>query len=220
MDSNKKIFKELGELIDLYKPTHIVLDCDGTLYPNISEARRIFNNLLDEFFLKKFGYSKEETAKFVNENKVKFNTVSEIAACILGGIDAKMFTEGVIKQIPVETLGIKDSLRWVGLLKYSLPLVIFTNNSSEFAFRIAEAIGISKNVERIFGEVELGFVRKPDISAYKIVSDFLGSGARVLYFDDSNDCLVSGKKMGWVSILSIFGEIVPNTCEADAIISI
>lgn len=219
MGSNKKIFKELGELIDFYKPTHIVLDCDGTLYPNIFEARRIFNNLLDEFFLKKFGYTKEETDNFINENKVKFNTVSEVAACILGGVDEKIFTEAVVNQIPLDILGIENS-KWVGLLKYSLPLAIFTNNSSEFAFRIAEAIGISKNVKRIFGEVELDFLRKPDILAYKIVSDFLGNEANVLYFDDNNECLVSGKKIGWISILSIFGESVPNVCEADAIISI
>ena len=220
INSNNYLFTDLNKLIDKYKPTHVVLDCDGTLYPNILKARRIFDDLLSKFLFNKFGYTKEEADKFISKNKIKFNTESEIGACILSGIDNEEFIENVIKLIPLDFLGIKDSLIWTNLLKYKLPLIIFTNNSSEFALRIVEKIGISENIKHIFGEIELRFLRKPDFKAYNVVSNFLGNNVRVIYFDDNENCLDSGKRSGWITVLTVFGDHLTNTTNADAVLKI
>lgn len=203
---NSNRFTKVKDLIDLYNPTHIIIDCDGTLYPDIEAARKEFNNLLYVFLQNKFGYSKKEADNFISENKKKFNTVSEIAACFLAGIDEVEFNKYVLKPIQLNNLGVHRSGVWRELLEYNIPVILFTNNSSYFALCVAKEIGFYKKVASVFGEVELSFLRKPDAKTFDTVSDFISKDSRVLYFDDDPYCITAGKKKGWESVLVTFNE--------------
>ncbi len=194
----------ISELISEHSPEYIVLDCDGTLYPDIMKAREVFYETLYAFLLKKYGFETEHAKDFIRIQKEKFNTVSEIAACLLSGVDEEEFNREVIAPMDLDMLGIGESSPWKVLSQYDIPLIIFTNNSSYFASRIASRVGVVNCVKRIFGESELGFVRKPSAEVFEVVSRSLPQASRVLFFDDDTACIEMGKGFGWKSVHTFF----------------
>jgi len=200
MKFNIDPIQQIIDLVQKYNPNYIVLDCDGTLYPNIVEARKVFYESLHGFFYRKFGYSQQDTDLYLEKQKEKYTTVSEIAACLLSGIDETEFNEEVIRPMNLENLGIDVLSPWSKLKEYKIPLIIFTNNSSFFASLIASKVGIIGNVERIFGESELNFIRKPAKEVFRVVANSLPAGSRILFFDDDISCIKMGDKIGWNSV--------------------
>jgi len=205
MKFNRVVSDQIAELIETLKPDYIVLDCDGTLYPNIMEARSAFYESLYGYFLRKFGYTKELTDLCLLKNKSKYDTVSEIAACLQSGINEVEFNKEVIEPMNLRNLGIQEPSPWQILAGYKIPVIIFTNNSSFFASLIAKKVGISNCVIQIFGESELAFIRKPASEAFKHIANAIPKDTRVLYFDDDAICLETGQLFGWKSIQTFYG---------------
>ncbi len=206
MKFNTPTHQRICEFIERYNPQYIIIDCDGTLYPNIFEARSVFYESLYNFFSKKFNYSRKNTDIFLREQKEKYGTVSEIAACLLSGIDEVEFNTEVIESMDLEDLDIGTSSPWCILLEYNIPIIIFTNNSSFFASLIARKVGIIHNVEHIFGESELHFVRKPSKEVFKVVTNFLPKDSRILFFDDDELCVKMGNNFGWKSVQVVYSK--------------
>ena len=205
-----KIIKtgNIDNYMDMFHPECVVLDCDGTLYPEIGTAREIFNDLLSEYLKNKFKYSRRQVLRFLSDNKLRFSTVSEIAACLLWGIDENELNKNVIEKMPLERIGIKRAFEWHRILKHDVPIIIFTNNSSFFARLIAKRLGIFEGVSKIFGEKELSCKRKPEIETFGRIVSFLEDKNNILYFDDDDSCLSVGKKLGWHAVKPIFGNSI------------
>ncbi|MDO8609270.1 MAG: methyltransferase domain-containing protein [bacterium] len=195
---------DINDFIKIHNPDYIVLDCDGTLYPEIGNARTLFIKILINYLRDKFKYTEAQAFDFVSNNKTKFCTESEIGACLLAGINEDEFNQEVLKKIPLDSIGIERAFDWQKILKYNIPIIIFTNNSSFFADLIVKKIGIASDVIKIFGEKELDYKRKPDVKTFEKVTAFIGDKTRVLYFDDNNLCLAIGKKMGWNTVKPLF----------------
>lgn len=199
---------EINDFISKYKPDYVVLDCDGTLYPDINSVRVSFNGLLMDYLKNKFNFNELQAAEFVSNNKRKFDTESEIAACFQAGIDEDEFNIKVIEKIPLDSIGIEKSFEWKKITQQQIPIIIFTNNSSFFAHQIATKLGIISSVIKIFGEKELSYKRKPDIKSFEQVVFFVGDNAKILYFDDDDSCLITAKKFGWNTVKPLYKNLV------------
>ena len=210
---------KIVDLVSLFSPDYIVLDCDGTLYPDIFAVKKDFDQLLSSYLQTKFNYSSDQCNEFIASNKIKFHTVSEIAACLQAGIDEQEFNEQVISKISLNTIGINTSFNWQSISE-EIPIIIFTNNSSYFAHRIAIELGIDTRIIKIFGETELYYYRKPDKRCFETVDSFIGGNAKVLYFDDDISCLTTSKEFGWNTVLPVYKTLldVKPTTSLDGIL--
>lgn len=184
-------------------PAHIVLDCDGTLYPNISKARADFMAHMLPFISKWFDLPLSEAANKLHALMESHHTESEIAACLLTGIPEEILNREVIDKMNIEDLLDERTRPWSSLSEIDVPITVLTNNSSYFANRIVKKLNLP--IKEIIGESEAGFVRKPDIEIYKIAQNTsTGESKPVLYFDDNLSSINSAASLGWVGVLTAY----------------
>ncbi len=197
----------LSSVINEIQPANIVLDCDGTLYRDIEAAREDFMSYLRPFIANRYSIPIIDSFEKIESLMTLHKTESEIAACLLDGIPEEDLNVEVIDQMNIDNLVDTRSRAWSLLSNFNIPITILTNNSSHFASRIIDSLGI--HPANIIGESEANFIRKPDARIYALTEKMLGANAYpVIYFDDSPLCIEAGNKVGWIGVLTSFSSDV------------
>ena len=179
---------------------YLLFDVDNTLYPPTSGLLQQVDARINRFMADECGID----ADVVDEKRRAYRDAYGIT---LRGL---MVECGVVPEeyiayvhnVPVEALIRQDPVLDEALSRLSPEKSIFTNGPIEYSSRVLEALGIRHHFSHIFDLRFLGFVGKPDPSAYRRVLAALGAPPQeCALIEDSPRNLRPAKDLGMKTVL-------------------
>lgn len=125
-------------------------------------------------------------------------TIYELVAGVLDDLKLEAQPEEFIRHIAALNRGLMPgALSLLESLKNRYLLGCFSNNN-EFHWRqLCEEADLESIFQRRYLSFQIG-LRKPDPASFEYVTtDLAVAPARILYFDDREDCVVAGRRIGW-----------------------
>ncbi|KAG9456437.1 hypothetical protein H6P81_000945 [Aristolochia fimbriata] len=192
----------------------LLFDLDDTLYSSKSGLNVVCKRNIEEFLVKKCGFSPEKASCLrVDLFRAYGSTLAGLRA--LGfDIDADEYHSFVHGSLPYEALKPDVRLRNV-LRSITQRKLVFTNSDRNHATRVLERLGLGDcfddiicfetlnlNISKSTRPDEFPVVLKPSIDAMKIAIEVTGEDPRrTLFFDDNDRNITAGKTMGLRTVL-------------------
>ena len=164
----------------------VLMDVDYTLYPRGTGPFNFVNRKIDEYVMQALGIGIEETK---NLRKLYFGKYGST----LGGMMENHGTDpyeycAYVHNVPVEELLVNDSRLREVLSEITLPIVAFTNASRGYVIRVLNALGIMDLFKDLFTIEDMGFIPKPRIEPYDMITERFGKDASdFICIDDRAD---------------------------------
>ncbi|XP_068653591.1 uncharacterized protein C24B11.05-like [Aristolochia californica] len=192
----------------------LLLDLDDTLYSSKAGLNVVCKSNIDEFLVKKCGFSAER-ASFLRVEL--FRTYGSTLAGLraLGfNSDADEYHSFVHGSLPYEAL--KPDLRLRNVLRsITQRKLLFTNSDRNHARRVLERLGLddcfddiicfetlNPNISKSTRPDEFPVILKPSMDAMKIAIEIAGEDPhRTLFFDDNDRNIAAGKTVGLRTVL-------------------
>ena len=180
-----------------------VFDNDGTLYDNPMELEVAVGERMNEYIASHYHISKKDAKEKRRELLKKHNTKYTLIAVRQEGISEDDFIQKTYLSINPVDFGIMPSTELRDLIgSLAGEKVVLTNNPSEFAGLILEALGIKYLFSQIIGMRERDYVQKPEIDAFKFLSCWLKNAKVVVVIDDCLDNIKCAESLGCATLLA------------------
>ena len=183
-----------------------VFDNDGTLYRDFGAGEQ-FQTIFNRYISEELGIHEDEIDERVKLLKVKYATDFSLVA-IMKEFDVN-FAEVVSNtylQIDLPSCGVPEADEQKSEVLARLPgrKVVFTNNPSEYADYVLTRMRLRSHFSDVIGMEEVGFVLKPNISAYQHIQDRYPEYSRIIFCDDRKENLDTAKELGWETALATY----------------
>lgn len=183
-----------------------VFDNDGTLYPNPKDIEKEVVRLMVEFIAKEYSIDIKSAVEKRKELLKKHNTKYTLIAIKQEGISEDDFLKQTYLAINPADFGIVPSSELRNLIGSLVgEKIVFTNNPSEFAELILEALGINHLFSRVIGIREMDYVQKPEITAFEFLNGWLADKKIVVYVDNCPENIKVAESLGCTTLL--IGEV-------------
>jgi len=178
----------------------IIFDLDDTLYSRDNGLMREVGRRIQLWLCDYLGLSWEEAILLRRDYFHRYGTT-------MGGLIAEHDVDvhdylTFVHDIPLEEyLGPNPAL---AAMLDSIPLrkAIYTNATSEYAWRVLRALGVADRFEQVIGIEEAGLRNKPYRDAYEQVLARLGArGSECIMVEDSVRNLRPAKALGMMTVL-------------------
>lgn len=180
-----------------------VFDNDGTLYDNPLELEVAVGERMNEYIASHYCISKEDAKEKRRELLKKHNTKYTLIALRQEGISEDDFIKKTYLSINPVDFGIIPSVELKDLIgSLAGEKIVLTNNPSEFAGLILEALGIKYLFSQIIGMRERGYVQKPEIGAFDFLGRWLKNDKIVIVVDDCLNNIKSAASLGCATLLA------------------
>jgi putative hydrolase of the HAD superfamily len=125
-------------------------------------------------------------------------TIHELAAGVLDDLKLQAQPEEFIRHIAALNRGLmRGALSLLESLKNRYLLGCFSNNNEFHWGQLCEEADLESIFQRRYLSFQIG-LRKPDPASFEyVLADLAVSPARILYFDDREDCVAAGRRIGW-----------------------
>ena len=182
----------------------IILDNDGTLYklrPGFKE--KIVQSMVS-YLSDKLGITEKEAATLRTALIGKYGV--ESTEFVFGkeyDISYDDFVNSTYLSVDVRKNGINYNKKLRDMLKgIKLPKSILTNNTSEFARKILESLGIEDLFENVIGSRELDYKLKPSSEAFLKAIEVTGyDPKKTMFVDDIPQFHLVAKNLGMATVL-------------------
>jgi len=178
----------------------IIFDLDDTLYPRNKGLMQEVGQRIQTWLCHHLGLTWEEAIALRHEYFQRYGTTlgGLVAECDVDAHDYLTF----VHDIPVEEYLVPDPALAAMLDTIPLQRVIYTNATSEYAWRVLRALGVADRFERVIGIEEVGLRNKPYLDAYEQVLALLGArGTECIMVEDSARNLRPARALGLTTIL-------------------
>ncbi|XP_068648875.1 uncharacterized protein C24B11.05-like isoform X1 [Aristolochia californica] len=192
----------------------LLFDLDDTLYSSKAGINGVCKSNIEEFLVKKCGYSAEKASYLrVELFRTYGSTLAGLRA--LGfNIDADEYHSFVHGSLPYEALKSNERLRKV-LRSITQRKLVFTNSDRNHTRRVLERLGLddcfddiicfetlNPNISKSTRPDEFPVILKPSIDAMKIAIEVAGEDpCRTMFFDDNDQNIAAGKTVGFRTVL-------------------
>lgn len=178
----------------------IIFDLDNTLYPRDSGLMQEIGRRIQVWLCKNLGLTWEEAIDARRDYLRRYGTT-------MGGLMAEQGTDvhdylAFVHEVPVEEY--LEPNRALDAMLASIPLrkVIYTNATSEHAWRVLQALKVADHFEQVIGIEEMDLRNKFNSGAYGRLLGLLGaSGLECIMVEDSAHNLRPAKELGLTTIL-------------------
>jgi putative hydrolase of the HAD superfamily len=180
--------------------TFIVFDLDETLYPHSDGLMQEVGRRIEMWLRNHLGLSGEEAVVLRREYFQRYGTT-------LGGLIAEQEVDvqdflTFVHDTRVEAYLGPDPALDAMLDTIPLRKVVYTNGTSEYAWRVLQALGIANHFERVIGIEEVGLRNKLYHDAYEQMLALLDAqGSECVMVEDSVRNLQPAKALGMTTVL-------------------
>jgi len=181
--------------------TTIFFDLDDTLYPANTGLWETIRQRMGDYMHEKLGIAQEEIPTLRVRYLETFGTTLRGLQHAYD-VDAEDYL-AYVHNLPLEKyIAPNPELRQM-LLSLPLKRWIFTNADSNHARRVLHLLHLSDCFHGIIDVRALGFINKPDPSAYHLALDFAGEiiPEHCILIEDSSRNLAPAKTMGFTTVL-------------------
>ena len=183
-----------------------VFDNDGTLYSDFGAGKQ-FQIIFNRYISEELGIHESEIDERIDFLKAKYATDFSLVA-IMQEFNVN-FAEVVAEtylQIDLHSCGVPEIDEEKSDVLSRLPgkKIVFTNNPSEYADYVLIRMGLRTYFSDVIGMEEVGFVLKPQISAYQYIQDTYQGCSRIIFCDDRKENLDTAKELGWETALATY----------------
>jgi len=180
--------------------THIIFDLDDTLYPRNVGLMQEIGRRITLWVQKSLDVTFEEAVALRQAYLHRYGTT-------LGGLTAEHQVDvddylAFVHDIPIERY-VRPNPRLAAMLS-AIPLckAVFTNATSEHAWRVLRALDVADRFEWVVGIREVDFNNKPRLEAYQRLLAFLhAQGPDCILVEDRVVNLRPGKRLGMTTVL-------------------
>lgn len=190
---------------------YLLLDVDDTLYSSDAGVADEIDRRMNLYITQRLGYSDADVWSVRREFQTRFGSTLE-------GVRQRHCVEpseflDFVHNLPLGQYLEQDLALDAMLGRIRLTKVLFTNSSAKHASRVVQRLGVDRHFNKIIDLHDLGFLAKPDPSAYSFVLDYLGASAKeCVLVDNAPENLVPAHQMGIKTVL--IGSCA--SCVADA----
>jgi len=178
----------------------IIFDLDDTLYPRDSGLMQEVGRRIQTWLCNHLGLAWEAAVALRRDYYQRYGTT-------MGGLITERDVDVhdylfFVHDIPVEEyLGPNPAL---DTMLASIPLrkAVYTNSTSEYGWRVLQALGVAGHFERVIGIEETGLRNKPYRDAYERTLALLGAqGAECIMVEDTARNLRPAQDLGMTTVL-------------------
>jgi putative hydrolase of the HAD superfamily len=175
----------------------LILDCDNTLYPASTNMMSLNDAGISRYLTEKMGFPLGKAESLRLDYLHKYGTT--LAGLIAEhNVNADEFMEYVHDYDVAPYLKPNHQLRHF-LCGLPIPRVILTSANEDHASRVAEALGVSKCLDKIYDLKAVDYLGKPHPHAYeKVLADY--PGERAVFVDDRMLNFPAAHELGMVNV--------------------
>lgn len=178
----------------------MLVDVDYTLYPKDTGPFTHVNQRIEDYVAASLGMEKGRVRLLRSDYIREFGST-------LGGMmhhhntDPYDFIKDV-HDVPVEEILSEDERLIEALSAVSLPMIVFTNGSRDYASRVLGALGVKEYFMDIFSIEDMAFIPKPLAEPYeKVIERYGCDPSDVICVDDRADNVRTAQSLGMHGIL-------------------
>jgi len=178
----------------------IIFDLDDTLYSRDNGMMQEVGRRIQTWLCNHLGLTWEEAIAVRRDYFLRYGTT-------LGGLIAKHDVDvhdylAFVHDVPVEKYLDPDPALAAMLASIPLRKAIYTNSSSEYAWRVLRTLGVAEYFEQVIGIEEVGLRNKPYRDAYEHMLALLGAqGSECIMVEDAARNLRPAKALGLTTVL-------------------
>lgn len=201
-----------------------MFDLDNTLYPPEVELWRMVDRRIERYVQERIGVAPDEA------REIRKAFLREFGTTLRGlmqhhGVPPGEYLD-FVHDVPVErVVPPRPELREM-LSGLAGEKVVFTNGSESYARRVLDALGVSREIDGIYGIEFMEYIAKPSPYPYRKLLETTGAvPARTLFCEDVRENLLPARELGiftvWVG--GTEGEspahaVVRDVCELPAVL--
>ena len=180
--------------------TVVIFDLDNTLYRRDSGLMQEVGRRIQQWLCDRAGFTWHQSAVVRRDYLDRYGTTlgGLIAEHNVNATEYLSFVHDIkIPQYLAPDPALGEMLAAIGLRK-----VVYTNATSEYSWRVLEALGIDELFEQVIGIDDVSLCNKPCPDAYERVLKLLGVvGRECAMIEDSARNLVPAKALGMATVL-------------------
>ncbi len=178
----------------------IIFDLDDTIYPRHSGLMQEVGRRIQEWLINQFGLTREEAIAMQHDYYVRYGTT--LAGLLAEhSVDARAYLS-YVHNVPVEKFLGEDRALAAMLKRIPLRKVIYTNGTSEYAWRVLRALGVMDCFEQVVGIEEVGLRNKLHRDAYeRMLRQLRVPASACIMVEDSARNLKPASELGMTTIL-------------------
>jgi putative hydrolase of the HAD superfamily len=179
---------------------YVLFDLDETMYPKETGIMDMISQRINEYMSLRLGIDPGDVASLRRQYYERYGTTGR-GLSLHYEMDLRDYFE-FVHDLPVEEILGPDARLKEMLDSLDAEKTIFTNATARHAQRVLQALQVQQHFQRIIGIVELGFVPKPDMRAYRRTLQLLGARPKeCLLVDDRVRNLSPGRELGMTTVL-------------------
>ena len=180
--------------------SHLVFDCDDTLYPRGSGLMQAISERISLYMIERMGMHPEIVPGLRRAYWEQYGTTSRGLQAV-HGLDVDEYMH-YVHDLSLEEYIRPDSALAAVLDALPQRKVVFTNATVEHARAVLDVVGVSDHFEGIYDAFFLRNEGKPAPGGYRRLLDALGvEGKSCLFAEDSARNLRPAKTLGMVTVL-------------------
>jgi len=197
----------------------IIFDLDDTLYPRHNGLMQEVGHRIQTWLRDHLGLTWEEAISLRHQYFQRYGTT-------MGGLVAEHDVDVHAYLMFVHDIRVEEYLGpdpALAAMLRSIPLrkVVYTNATSEYAWRVLRALGVAEQFERVIGVEEVGLRNKINRDAYERMLAFLGAqGPECIMVEDSARNLQPASALGLTTVLvdALPGEAAQHVHQVDYVV--
>ena len=180
--------------------THLIFDCDDTLYPRGSGLMQAISERISLYMIERMAMDPEIVPRLRREYWLEYGTTSR-GLQLLHDLDLEDYMH-YVHDLPLEQYIRPDPVLDAALASLPQRNVVFTNATAEHARAVLGVVGVSHHFERIYDAFFLENQGKQAPGGYQRLLDSLGiRGENCLFAEDSARNLWPARALGMVTVL-------------------
>lgn len=180
--------------------SHLVFDCDDTLYPRGSGLMQAISERISLYMIERMGMDPEIVPGLRRAYWEQYGTTSRGLQAVYG-LDVDEYMH-YVHDLPLDAYIRPNPALDATLDALPQRKVVFTNATAEHARAVLEVIGVEHHFEGIYDAFFVENEGKPALSAYHRFLDALGvKGEACLMAEDTARNLRPARALGMVTVL-------------------
>lgn len=180
--------------------SHLVFDCDDTLYPRHSGLMQAISERISRYMIERMGMDPEIVPRLRRAYWEQYGTTSRGLQAVYG-LDVDEYMR-YVHDLPLDRYIGPDPALDAALEALPQRKVIFTNATAEHARAVLDVVGVGHHFQGIYDAFFLHNEGKPAPGGYRRLLDALGvQGESCLFAEDSARNLRPAKELGMVTVL-------------------
>lgn len=180
--------------------SHLVFDCDDTLYPRGSGLMQAISERISQYMIEHMGMDPEIVPGLRRVYWEQYGTTSRGLQAVYG-LDVNEYMH-YVHNLPLQEYIRPDPALDAVLDALPQRKVVFTNATVEHAHAVLDVVGVRRHFEGIYDAFFLQNEGKPAPGGYRRLLDTLGvEGENCLFAEDSARNLRPAKSLGMVTVL-------------------